>query len=124
MIGPGSMPRFLRPLGRKRIFAYRRRRVKRRPPHAQQRPMPAMCDAREVLFDLGKQELPTATLVHKRETPRTLLGAFSAWLLARWHWLTPRAVPVAVAAIGMLLVLWSADYLAHSHYEPLPSWRP
>lgn len=77
----------------------------------------------DVLFDLGKSELPTATLVHKRESARTLLGALSAWLVARWQWLSPRAVPVVVAAIGMIVVLWSADYLAHSHYEPLPSWR-
>ncbi|MBV8762046.1 MAG: hypothetical protein JO257_32435 [Deltaproteobacteria bacterium] len=83
-----------------------------------------MREDQDVLFDLGKSELPTATLVHRRETPRTLLGALSAWLAARWTWLTPRMVPVVVAAIGMILVLWSADYLAHSHYEPLPSWRP
>jgi hypothetical protein len=33
-------------------------------------------------------------------------------------------VPVIVATVGMILVLLSADYLAHSHYEPLPSWHP
>ena len=121
MIGPGSMPRFLRPLGRKRIFAYRRRRAKRRTPHAGARPMR---EDQDVLFDLGKSELPTATLVHKHESARTLLGALSAWLFARWQWLSPRMVPVAVAAIGMILVLWSADYLAHSQFEPLPSWHP
>ena len=83
-----------------------------------------MREHEDVLFDLGKSELPTATLVHKRETARTLFGSLAAWLHARWLWFTPRAVPVLVAAIGMLLVIWSADYLAHSHYEPLPSWRP
>ncbi len=83
-----------------------------------------MREDQDVLFDLGKSELPTATLVHKRESPSTLFGAFSAWLVARWQWFTPRAVPVIVAAIGMILVLLSADYLAHSHYEPLPSWHP
>ncbi len=123
MIGPGSMPRFLRPLGRKRIFAYRRRRVKRRSPQAAPRTMRPMCDAQDVLFDLGKSELPTATLAHKRESPRTLLGALSAWLLARWQWLTPRAVPVVVAMIGMVLVLLSAHYLTHWQFEPLPSWH-
>jgi hypothetical protein len=122
VIGPGLVWRD-RALGRKRIFAYTRRRPKRRRPAHGRRVRPT-CDARDVLFDLGKQELPTATLVHKRETARTLFGAFSGWLLARWYWLTPRVVPVLVATVGMILVLWSADYLAHSHYEPLPSWRP
>ena len=120
MIGPGSLPRW-RPLGRKRMWTYIRRRPKRRARSPQARPMR---EHEDVLFDLGKSELPTATLVHKRESARTLLGSLAAWLHARWLWFTPRAVPVLVAAIGMLLVIWSADYLAHSHYEPLPSWRP
>ena len=121
MIGPGSLPRW-RPLGRKRMWTYMRRRPKRRARAAQQ--PRAMCDDQDVLFDLGKSELPTATLVHKRESARTLFGSLSAWLHARWLWFTPRAVPVVVAVIGMLLVIWSADYLAHSQFEPLPSWRP
>jgi len=121
VIGPGSLPRW-RPLGRKRMWTYTRRRKRRA--RASQPRLHATCEAQDVLFDLGKSELPTATIVHKHETARTLLGSLSAWLHARWLWFTPRAVPVVVAAIGMLLVIWSADYLAHSHYEPLPSWRP
>lgn len=123
MIGPGSLPRW-RPGVRKRMWTYMRRRPKRRSRAAPARAMRPVCDDQDVLFDLGKSELPTATLVHKRESARTLFGALSAWLYARWQWFTPRAVPVAVAAIGMLLVIWSADYLAHSQFEPLPSWRP
>ena len=71
-----------------------------------------------VLFDRG-HELPKAVLIDKAP-----LGGLRAWLHAQWLWLSPRMVPVIVAAVGMILVLLSADYLAHSHYEPLPSWHP
>jgi hypothetical protein len=115
VIGPGSLPRW-RPLQRKRTLAYTRvRRTKRRPRPAQPR---EVRHAEIVIFDRG-HELPKATLIDN-----TALGALRAWLLERWQWLSPRAVPVIVATIGMILILLSADYLAHSHYEPLPSWHP
>ena len=44
-----------------------------------------------------------------------MLAALARWFAARWTWLRPRLVPVLVAAIGMVLVLISADYLAHQH---------
>lgn len=115
MIGPGSLPRW-RPLARKRTLAYTRpRRTKR-----SRRPAPPreVRHAEIVLFDRG-HELPKATLID-----HTPMSGLRAWLFERWLWLSPRAVPVVVATVGMILMLLSADYLAHSHYEPLPSWHP
>jgi hypothetical protein len=101
---------------RKRTLAYTRvRRTKRPRKPAQPR---EVRHAEIVLFDRG-HELPRATLVVK-----TPLAGLRAWLFERWLWLSPRAVPVVVATVGMILVLLSADYLAHSHYEPLPRWHP
>jgi hypothetical protein len=101
---------------RKRTLAYTRvRRAKRPRRPAQPR---EVRHAEIVLFDRGN-ELPKATLIDN-----TPLGGLRAWLDAQWLWLSPRAVPVVVATIGMILVLLSADYLAHSHFEPQPSWHP
>lgn len=117
MIGPGWMPR-LRPLAqmKKRTLAYTRiRRTKR--PRRPAKPREVR-HAEIVLFDRG-HELPKAVLIDKAP-----LGGLRAWLHAQWLWLSPRMVPVVVATVGMILMLLSADYLAHSHYEPLPSWHP
>ena len=108
MIGPGCMPR-LRPL-RKRTLSYTRvRRIRRRPNAA--RP-PEVRHPEIVIFDLG-HELPKATLVDA-----SAAGRLRAWLFERWAWLSPRAVPVLVATLGMIFVLISADYLAHFHGDP------
>jgi hypothetical protein len=114
VIGPGSLPR-LRPLSamRKRTLAYTRvtrfRRIRRHPraAHTHEVRHPEI-----VIFDRSS-ELPRATLV--ASTP---LARVRAWLSERWLWLSPRAVPVLVATVGMLLVLISADYLAHFHGDP------
>jgi hypothetical protein len=58
-------------------------------------------------------ELPKATLVDHAP-----MGRLRTWLFERWAWLSPRAVPVVVAAVGMILMLISADYLAHFHGDP------
>jgi hypothetical protein len=119
VIGPGSLPRwrpFVSPKRKTPTLAYTRyRRKKRRQKPAQPR---EVRHAEIVLFDRG-HELPKAVLIDN-----TPLGGLRAWLFERWLWLSPRAVPVVVATVGMILVILSADYLAHSHYEPLPSWRP
>jgi len=103
------MPRFMRPL-RKRTWTYTRtRRMRRRPSAAR---TGEVRHPEIVIFDRGN-ELPRATLV-----ATTAMGRLRAWLFERWRWLSPRAVPVMVAAVGMILVLISADYLAHFHGDP------
>jgi hypothetical protein len=70
-----------------------------------------------VAFDHGPAEFPIA-IVRPRE-PRArvlaLLGDLQRWTFDRWLWLRPRTIPVLAAVAGMILVLMSADYLAHSH---------
>jgi len=46
-----------------------------------------------------------------------LASDLRSWLAARWQWLRPRTVPCAVAGLGMMAVLASADYLAHQHVQ-------
>ena len=95
MIGPGSMPKW-RPL-RKRTLAYTRiRRIRRRRSAA---PMREVSHPEIVIFDRGT-ELPKATLV-----AHAPLAHLRAWLLERWTWLSPRAVPVLVAALGMIFMI-------------------
>ena len=108
MIGPGSITKW-RPL-RKRTLAYTRiRRIRRKRNAA---PAREVSHPEIVLFDRGT-ELPKATLV-----ARAPLAHLRAWLLERWTWLSPRAVPVLVAALGMIFMIISADYLAHFHGDP------
>jgi hypothetical protein len=118
VIGPGWMPRW-RPAIGKRTLAYRRiRRIRRRPRAA--RP-PAIGHDEIVIFDQGPTELPTATLLPKSRG-LALVAGLQRWLIARWSWLLPRAVPVIVATVGMILVLISADYLAHAHGDAGVQW--
>ena len=118
LLAPGSTPRWRPAIGR-RTLAYRRiRRIKRRPRAA--RPS-AIGHDEIVIFDQGPTELPTATLLPKSRG-LALLGGLQRWLLARWSWFAPRAVPVIVATVGMILVLISADYLAHGHGEAGVQW--
>jgi len=118
VIGPGWMPRW-RPATGKRTLAYRRtRRIKRRP----RTPRPHAIGHDEiVIFDQGPTELPTATLVPKSRG-LALVAGLQRWLIARWSWFAPRAVPVIVATVGMILVLVSADYLAHGHGDAGVQW--
>jgi hypothetical protein len=120
VIGLGFTMRW-RPAKRRTLAYTRMRRTKRRARSPQPRPLR---HDQTVIFDHGPSELPTATLIARKPSARTIAGALHAWLHARWQWFSPRAVPVIVATIGMILVLLSVDYLAHSHYEPLPDWRP
>jgi hypothetical protein len=109
VIGPGSLPRW-RPMIKKRTLTYtRRRRTKARPRNTAAR---AVSHDDIVIFD-PPSELPTATLV-PRSRGLALIAGLERWLLARWTWLLPRSVPVAVAALGLVLVLLSADYLGHA----------
>jgi hypothetical protein len=72
-----------------------------------------------VLFDHGPTEFPVATAVAREPRARmiALVADLQRWLSARWQWLRPRTVPCAVACLGMLALIASADYLAHQNVE-------
>lgn len=86
------------PRARRRTSAYTRvrRTSKRRPP---------IGDTGAVTF--GSPEFPTATL--RDRGAWYLLGD---WMHARWTWIRPRTIPLAVAFAGMLAVLGSMHYLS------------
>lgn len=120
MIGPGWLPRYrtrtTSPLDR-RTLAYNPlgRRGRSRSRGQKQASVPRPVNTEIVAFDHGPVEFPVAT-VRPREARAQLIAlaaALQAWLVARWQWLRPRSVPCAVAGLGMMAVLASADYLAH-----------
>jgi hypothetical protein len=87
---------------------------------------PAAVNTEIVAFDHGPVEFPAARLRPREVRGRltALVGALEQWLVARLQWLRPRTVPCAVAVLGMIAVLASADYLAHhkaQHVQPAPS---
>ncbi|HSK04523.1 MAG TPA: hypothetical protein VK932_24880 [Kofleriaceae bacterium] len=76
-----------------------------------------------MIFDQPPAELPVAT-VRSRDPGSRLLLDVRRWILARWRWLRPRAIPVTAAFAGMLGVLAWASYLrelAHQAPERLPA---
>src|SRR5262249_52083161 len=87
-------------------------------------PAPAV-NTEIVLFDHGPAEFPVASLRPRNTRARVtaLVGALEHWLVARWQWFRPRTVPCAVAGLGMIAVIESADYLAHfkDHVQQVPS---
>jgi len=118
MIGPGWMPRY-RPTQRRRTLAYTRVVRSRSLPRTikQAKPAPAV-NNEIVLFDQPQAEFPIATVRPRELRARAiaLVVDLQLWFVRRWEWLKPRAVPCAVAGLGMIAVLASADYLAH-HYQ-------
>lgn len=71
-----------------------------------------------MIFDQPPAELPVATL-RSREVGSQFMIDVRHWLAARWRWLRPRTIPVAVAAAGMVGVIASANYLREfAHPEP------
>lgn len=137
MIRIGELPIAPRPhAGRGRTLPYTGRRRRRSPLLPTAQPLPARRgdpgspradDAAAVnngamIFDQPPAELPVATL-RPRDTGSQLLLDARAWLAARWRWLRPRSIPVAVAVAGMLGVLAVSSYLrelAHRVPEQLP----
>ena len=120
MIGPGWLPGArLRPSARKRTLPYTRTRRRARHRANKQAPIAQVPNTDHVLFDHGPAELPVATAVPRAPRARAvaLAADLQRWLAARWQWFKPRSVPCAVAGLGMMAVLASADYLAHSHGE-------
>jgi hypothetical protein len=113
MIGPGWMPSRPRPLPRARrgwlsyTLGYRPRP---RRPRTQDQPRSPF----RSLFDgFDRAPLPMATLRASAWQPRRALGRhLQSWLLARWAWVRPRAVPLAVALAGMIALLAATKYLS------------
>lgn len=131
MIGTGWFAWQPRTIGgtivRRRTPPYTRRRriARRRLPKAAHRPFAG--DTGDMLFDQVR-ELPVATV---RRAPRSTLGRLGGdlvrWLATRWSWIRPRAIPLAVAALGMFAVIGAAGYLrdiAHAGWDPPERLRP
>ena len=118
MIGPGCMPRY-RPRGlipvSKRTIAYTRTRPRSQRRGEKPAHRPGLVNTEIVLFDHAPAEFPVATARPRDARARViaLAGSLQQWLVARWQWLRPRRVPCAVAGLGMMAVLASANYLAH-----------
>jgi hypothetical protein len=122
VIGPGWLPGVrARPMSslRRRTLAYTRtRRRSQRRPNKQATPL-TTANTDLVLFDHGPSEFPVATARAREPRARViaLVADLQRWLVARWQWLRPRTVPCAVACLGMIAILASADYLAHQHVD-------
>ncbi len=117
MIGPGWLPGYKARPPRQRTLAYTRQRRRARDRAKTTGPSPQMPNTDLVLFDHGPTEFPVATAVPREPRARAiaLVANLERWVAARWAWFRPRTVPCAVAALGMIAVMASVDYLAHQH---------
>lgn len=120
MIGPGWLPS--RPISRfkKRTLAYTRKRRRlngRTKPHADRA---ARVHDQQVIFHTGPAEFPIATVVphDSASFASATVGNLGRWCAAKWSWFLPRTVPVLAAALGLVAVLASADYLRHVKTAP------
>jgi len=121
VIGPGWLPRFgARP--RKRTLAYTRMRLRSRSRGNRGANRVPAVNNEIVLFDYRHTEFPVAMARPRQLRARAiaLAAGLQRWVSDRWAWLRPRTVPCAVAALGMIAVLYSADYLAH-HHDDVPA---
>ncbi len=122
MIGPGWLP--TRPLRMKqRVLAYTR--VRRRISNKPRTPVAQLTsiDALDLLFHSGAVEFPVATLRSRdpKIKARVFVGDLRRWLLSTLTWIRPRTVPFMVAALGLVAILASADYLQHVKVAPMHS---
>lgn len=111
----GSLPRY-RPRALKRpALAYTRLRRRRAPRPNRAVAAPRTSSTELAIFAHGPAEFPVATARAREPRGRliALAAALQRWFVERWQWLRPRTVPVAFAALGMVAVMKSADYLAH-----------
>jgi len=118
VIGPGWLPS--RPFNRlKRTLAYTRVRRRRAKPRA--RRAESSHTDHTVIFHTGPTEFPIATVVphDSASFARVATADLARWFTTKWTWLRPRTVPVLVAALGLVAVLASADYLRHVKVAPL-----
>jgi hypothetical protein len=73
-----------------------------------------------MVFDRST-ELPMAKVVVEPRTVTELVaGGIGAWFAARWQWLRPRTIPIAVAALSLVAVTQAMSYLSH----PPPAKSP
>lgn len=89
--------------------------------------LPAM-NHEPVIFDRASRELPTAIIRPRAPSARVraALREIAGWFGAGLAWIRPRTLPLIVAAVGMVFVLVSADYLAHEHgarQHKVPAFR-
>jgi hypothetical protein len=66
------------------------------------------------LFEgLDRAPLPMATLRASGWQPRRAVPRhLQSWLVTRWAWFRPRAVPLIVALAGMIALLAATKYLS------------
>ena len=120
MIAPGCMPSY-RARGPRKVMSYvrvRKRAKKARGPA----PPPATAD-RELDLELvalaaGSGELPVARVRTRGLSAEALAGAFAAWLGEQVRWLRPRAIPGAIAFVGLFGIMAATSYLVRT---PAPS---
>lgn len=128
MIGPGWMPSRPRPLPRPRRGALyllgcsRRRRRTHAAAHElsdaiRRDGRAAACNTRPVLFDGPRTKLPVATLLASGSQTRRRMD-LDRWLVQRWDWVRPRAVPLLAAFVGLLLTLGAVKYTSLLSYAP------
>lgn len=126
MIGPGWLPgyraRHSLPT-RRHTLAYMRSRRARSRSTNKQATRQQLSNTEIVIFDYGPSEFPVATAVPRAPRARAIAmaAALQRWLAARWLWLKPRAVPCAVAGLGMIAILAFSDYLANQHGKTIAS---
>jgi len=93
---------------KKRTPSYMRRRSPRKPrTGATGVPRP---HTEVMIFDHPPAELPVARL-RSTETGSWMAAAVRGWIRAGWSWLSPRTVPMLVAAAGLALVVTATHYL-------------
>ncbi len=113
MIGPGWMPS--RPVShlKRRPLAYARlRRSGARKPHGSPTRNGTALPDEPVIFQTGPVEL-TMAILRSRTTSVRIRAMLAQWRSSSWSWLRPRTVPVMVAALGLVAVLASQNYLRH-----------
>lgn len=121
MIAPGSLAIYTARRAGRRTPTYMRRGAGRRA--ARRAPRAPTRDTGGVLLS-HNYEFPTATLLAKQPPRDALWTGLRAWFAARWQWLRPRTIPVAVAIASMIAALAATsaltDYARQSRVEASP----
>ena len=111
MITPGSMPNYRTRVAKKKLSYVRpRRRGKRSREGLAAREAAALLELASASMPA---ELPAARLRVRGVTAAAVAGSFVAWLRDQARWLRPRAIPAAVALIGLVGLMATTSYIAH-----------